>query len=158
MARLNPSHERVPHDPWLDRIRKPRFQAMTAAGLMLVFLLFGFVSRASGAEPNPRFGYQIAATALLLFALGNALFSLGSSNINKYWSASFVSFLALAGLGLLVAKLLTGLWISEAGSYKWIYTVLTFGYLVILSIMSAIRGIVNFAEDEEWSQPRERNR
>ena len=158
MARLNPSHEHVPHDPWMERIRQPRYQAMTAAALMLVFLVLGFGSRLAGAETSERFGYQIAATALLLFGVANALFSLGSDNINKYWSASFVSFLLLAGLGLVVAKVLTGLWISEAGSYKWIYTVLTFGYLVILSIMSAIRGIVNFAEDEEWSQPRERNR
>lgn len=158
MARLDPSHEHVPHDPWMERIRQPKFQAVIAAGLMATFLLFGLVSSVSGAEPNERFGYQVAATALLLFGVANALFSLGAESINKYWSASFVSYLLLAGLGLLVARLLTGLWISEAGSYKWIYTVLTFGYLVILSIMSAIRGIVNFAEDEEWSQPRERNR
>lgn len=131
---------------------------MTAAGLMVLFLVMGLGSSVAGSEVNPRFGYQVAATALLLFGVANALFSLGSENINRYWSASFVSYLLLAGLGLVVAKLLTGLWISEAGSYKWIYTVLTFGYLVILSIMSAIRGIVNFAEDEEWSQPRERNR
>ena len=158
MARLNPSHEQLPPDPWLQRIRRPRFQALVAAGIMLVFLLFGGVSTMTGAGVGDRFGYQIAATALLLFGVANALFSLGSVNINKYWSESFVSYLLLAGLGLLVARVLTGLWIGEAGSYKWIYTVLTFGYLVILSIMSAIRGIVNFAEKEEWSQPRERNR
>ena len=156
--RKNPSHEHLPHDDWMDRIRRPRFQAALAAGLMLAFLILGAASSAAGAGMGDRFGYQIAATALLLFGVANALFSLGSANINKYWSESFVSYLLLAGLGLVVAKLLTGLWIGEAGSYKWIYTVLTFGYLVILSIMSAIRGIVNFAEKEEWSQPRERNR
>ena len=156
--RKNPSHEHLPTDRWLERARRPRYQAMAAAGIMVVFLLFGGVTLLSGAEPGERFGYQVAATALLLFGVANALFSLGAPSINKYWSESFVSYLLLAGFGLVVAKLLTGLWIGEAGSYKWIYTVLTFGYLVLLSIMSAIRGIVNFAETEEWSQPRERNR
>ncbi len=153
----NPSHERLPHVTWVDRLRQPPYQAAAAGALMIVFLLFGVGSSLAGAGLGPRFGYQIAATALLLFGLSNALLSLGAPNINKYWSRSFVSFVLLAGLGLLVARVLTGLWISEAGSYKWIYTVLTFGYLVILSIMSAIRGIVNFAEDEEWSQPRKRD-
>ena len=154
----NPSHEHLPREPWTVLLRRPPYQAGAAAAVMLTFLLLGLGSSLSGAELGPRFGYQIAATALLMFGLGNALLSLGAKSINKYWSSSFVSFLLLAGLGLIVAKVLSGLWISEGGSYKWIYMVLTFGYLVVLSIMSAIRGIVNFAEDEEWSQPRSRDR
>ncbi len=154
---VNPSHEHLPQQPWSEKLRQPLYQAAIAAAVMITFLLFGLGSSLAGAGLGPRFGYQVAATSLLLFGLGNALLSLGATSINKYWGRSFVCFILLAGLGLVVAKLLTGLWISEAGSYKWIYIVLTFGYLVILSIMSMIRGIVNFAEEEEWSQPRKRD-
>jgi len=34
---------------------------------------------------------------------------------------------------------------------------LTVGYLVILSIVSAMKNIVNFAEREEWNEPRQRD-
>lgn len=36
--------------------------------------------------------------------------------------------------------------------------VVTFGYLVFLSIVGFIKRIVEFAQREEWNQPRPRNR
>ena len=124
---------------------------------MLLITLFAGAGLATGADLGERFGYQLAATVLLMFGVANALMSLTTSNVNRYWGASFISYLLLAALGLGVAYLLSGLWISEAGYYRWIYAVLTFGYLALLSIVSMIRGIINFAEHEEWSQPRKRD-
>ena len=47
---------------------------------------------------------------------------------------------------------------NEAGPYKWIYIVVTIGYLVFLCILSAMRKIVDFAQREEWNQPRLRQK
>jgi hypothetical protein len=52
----------------------------------------------------------------------------------------------------------SSLTISEAGSYRWIYVVVTIGYLVFLSLIGVVRIIVEFAQREEWNQPRRRNR
>ena len=141
---------------WFAQLSKPHVQALGALAVMVVFVLVGLGINAAGDGLTDRWGYQTAATAMMMFGVGNALMSLNAPNIGKYWSASFVSYLLLAGIGVVIARLLSGFWLTEAGSYKWIYMVLTFGYLVLLSIVSMMKGIVSFAEREEWSQPRRR--
>ena len=150
-------HEGPVREDWFTRLRQPPAQAVLAAGLMVVFIGFGFATSLSGGEMNERWGYQSAATALLLFGVGNALMSLGAVDVLKYWRRSFVSYVLLGALGIGLAYAYSGLWITEAGFYRFIFMVLTFGYLVLLSIASMMRGIVNFAEREEWSQPRSRD-
>ena len=147
-----------PETLWFARLKRPPIQAAGAAVVLLAFAVIGLAGAAAGPGLGERYGYQVAATTLLLFGVANALLSLSADNVNRYWGASFLSFLALAALGLVVAYALSGLWITEAGSYRWIYAVLTFGYLALLSIVSMIRGIVKFAEHEEWSHPRKRDR
>ena len=48
--------------------------------------------------------------------------------------------------------------ITEAGSYPWIFIVVSFGYLVFLSLMAVLRTVVDFAQREEWTQPRIRRK
>ncbi len=148
--------EGVLRESWFLRLRNPYLQAIVAAAFMLVVILIGGLTLFSGGELSERWAYQTLTTALMIFAVSNALMSLAAPNIGKYWTGSMLSYAALAGLAVLGARLLSGFWIAEAGSYRWIFMVVTFGYGVFLSIMAAIRGIVNFAEGEEWSQPRKR--
>ncbi len=149
--------EGVVRADWFRKLRQPPVQALVAAGFLVIFVLFGGVMRASGGEVSLLWGYQAAATASMLYGVGNALMSLSARNVGKYWSTSFLTYIVLTALGILAAWAYSGLWITEAGSYRWIYMVLTFGYLVLLSIVSMMRGIVHFAEREEWSQPRQRD-
>lgn len=146
----------APND-WVARLRRPPTQAMVGLAVLALFIMFGGLLSLTGGEDDGRWGYQSAATALMLYGVGNALMSLGAENVGKYWSISFVSYAALAAVAIVVARLYSGYWIGEAGSYRWIFMVLTFGYLVLLSIVSLMRGIVSFAEREEWSQPRQRD-
>jgi len=150
--------EGAPKNAWFALLKRPHIQAGLALVALLFFVVLGLVMRAGGGEPGSNWGYQSAATSMMLFGVGNALMSLGAKNVGAYWMRSFLSYILLVGIGLLVAWLYSGLWITEAGSYRWIYMVLTFGYLVLLSIVSMMRGIVQFAEREEWSQPRQRDR
>lgn len=144
-------------EDWFRKLKHPPTQAALAAVVMVVFVGFGLLMSLAGSDLSERWGYQSAATALMIFGVGNALMSLAADNVGKYWSKSFVAYVLLAGLGLLLAWGSSGIWITDAGSYRFIYLVLTFGYLVLLSITSMMRGIVNFAEREEWSQPRRRD-
>jgi uncharacterized membrane protein YtjA (UPF0391 family) len=67
------------------------------------------------------------------------------------------SFLLLAFTGAVLAYLFSGLAIGEAGSYQWIFIVVTICYLIFLTMVNLMKKIVDFAMKEEWNQPRIKN-
>jgi hypothetical protein len=105
---------------------------------------------------DPLFPWSISSAFLLLFALFNSLLSLRADNFAKYWGSSVYSYMALALGSGLAAWLFSGIDLRDAGTYRWIYLVVTFGFLVFLSMVNFMKRIVNFAEKEEWNQPRKR--
>ncbi len=125
---------------------------------VLAFNIGAIMARSLGMEVEQRFPWTIAAAFLLFFAAMNAIYSVFSSNMDKYWTRSILSFVGLAALSALLAQLFSKLTMNEAGSYKWIYIVLTIGYLVFLLMLTAMRKIVDFAQREEWNQPRIRQK
>ncbi len=104
------------------------------------------------------FPWSIATAFSLLFAIFNSLMSLRSDNAMKYWGSSMYSYIGLAAVNGTAAWLFSGIRLSDAGTYRWIYIVVTFGFLVFLSLVNFVRKIVDFAEREEWNQPRIRRR
>jgi len=107
-------------------------------------------------EVGERFPWMTAASFLLFFAIFNSISSVAAKDANKYWTRSMFSFGGLAVASGLAAWGFSQLSIEEAGSYKWIFVVLTFGYLIFLSMMGFLKRIVNFAEKEDWQHPRKR--
>ena len=142
---------------WFSKLKQPPYQAAIGLIFMLFFLAFGGVISVGKGEISSNWGYQSAATGLMLYGVGNALVSITAEDVSKYWISSFISYAVLGGIALLVGWGFSGIALNDAGSYRWIFIVLTFAYLVMLSIISMMRGIVRFAEREEWSQPRERD-
>lgn len=88
----------------------------------------------------------------------NSIYSLSAKDTGKYWSRSMIGFAGLAIFSGLLAWLFSQVSIGDARSYKWIYFVLTFGYLVFLSMMAFMKRVVEFAQKEEWNRPRPRKR
>ncbi len=133
-----------------------------AAGALAAVLLFDIVGSAvfAGSEDLAanRWPWLTAASFLLFFALFNAIMSATSQNLMKYWGRSIYSFMGLAAGSGLLAWAFSGVPIGEAGSYKWIFFVITFGYLVFLSMIAFMKKIVEFAQKEEWTKPRLKNR
>ncbi len=142
-----------------ERPFTPVQQALAAFAGVVVITLLGKLVQVSGMTAiTPRFPWMTAASFMLLFALGNSIFSLTSKDMMKYWGRSIYCFMGLAAASGLVAWLFSSLSINEAGSYRWIYIVVTVGYLVFLGMMAFLRQIVDFAQREEWQHPRIRNR
>lgn len=137
----------------------PLYQAGGALAAVLVFDAIGSgVGAASEEVVSSKWPWLVAASFMLFFALFNAILSATSSNLMKYWGRSIYSFLGLAtGAGLL-AWGFSGIPIGEAGSYKWIFFVVTFGYLVFLSMVAFMKKIVEFAQKEEWNRPKLRQK
>lgn len=132
----------------------PIVQAAGVFALGLVVSLMAKLINALGIlEIGNLFPWMCAAAFLLFFALINSLSSFSADDLNKYWSRSMLSFAGLAISSGLAAYGLSAVSIGEAGSYRWIFIVLTFGYLIFLSIIGLIKTIVEFAEKEDWQSP-----
>lgn len=141
------------------RISNPIIQGLIALALVVLIDLGGKLLEWAGLFTlEQRFPYLTAASILLCFAMFNSLLSLSAPNTLQYWGKSIYSFLGLVFSSISLAWLLSGLRLSEAGSYWWILIVVTFGYLVFLTLVNTIRSIVNFAQKEEWNQPRFRQK
>ncbi|MBI5915096.1 MAG: hypothetical protein HY842_06940 [Bacteroidetes bacterium] len=147
-----------PAGGYYAKLQDPVVQAVVILSAVLLVNTLAAIARSAGMEVEQRFPWTVAASFLLFFATGNSLMSLLAKNADKYWGRSILSFMGLAASAGLLAYLFSSLTMNEAGSYKWIYIVLTVGYLVFLSILNFMKKIVDFAQREEWNQPRPRNR
>ncbi len=138
-----------------DRIHNPVYQAVLAFFLEILLLLFSYVAGLAGwLDYSARIPWILAGTFVLFYALFSSVFSLGAKDMNRYWFLSTSSYAALVFLSSLVAYFFSAMTISEAGSFRFIFIVLTFGYLLFLSIMRALRKIVQLAqhEDDSWKK------
>ncbi|MCB9082257.1 MAG: hypothetical protein H6555_11155 [Lewinellaceae bacterium] len=142
-----------------ERAFNPVFQALITFGGVVVVTIVSVLVKATGLISVPeRFPWMAAAAFMLCYAMFNSVFSLSAPNMAKYWGTSIYSFMGLAIASGFSAYLFSSLTIGEAGSYRWIYVVVTFGYLVFLGMMAFLKNIVQFAQREEWTQPRIRQR
>lgn len=146
-------------ESFLARAYDPILQGLFALGGAILLMLIGQLVLWSGAlEVTARFPWMAIGALMLFYALFNSIFSLSSKDPTKYWGRSLMSFIGLTAIGGTAAWLFSGLSIWEAGSFRWIFVVITLGYLVFLSLVNLMKRIVEFAMKEEWSHPRTRNR
>ena len=141
-----------------SRIKNPVYQAGLVGGSILLCDLILLFAKSIGAAAEQRLPWTISLTFVLFFIILNVLSSLLSKDLDKYWTRSILSFVALALVAAGLAYLFSSQTMSEAGSYRWIFIVLTIGYLVFISIMGMARKIVEYAQREEWNHPRIRKK
>jgi hypothetical protein len=142
-----------------SRLDHPPVLAVVVFVLAFFLMLIGWGLMAAGwLKEDKLYTWSIAAAFMLLYALANSLLSIRVENFMRYWGASMYSYLGLALASGLAAQMFSGVSISQAGSYRWIFFVVTFGFLVFLSLVNFVKRIVRFAEREEWNQPRKRGR
>ncbi len=142
-----------------EKAHHPYMQAIAILGAIVVFILGAKLVKWAGIlEVSATFPWMTVASFLLFFALFNVIFSLAAKDINKYWTQSIMSFVGLVFVAGAFAYMTSSISINEAGSYKWIFMVVTFGYLVFISIMGMMKTIVQFAEREEWQKPKRRKK
>ncbi|MDO8368045.1 MAG: hypothetical protein Q7T20_14685 [Saprospiraceae bacterium] len=142
---------------FFDKLDRPPMQAIAVFLAALVIMGIGWAFTASGIFPFERlFAWSIGSALMLFFAMMNSLLSIRATSFVKYWGASMYSYLALALCTSLAAWGFSGIPLREAGSYRWIYIVVTVGFLVFLSMVNFMKIIVRYAEKEEWHHPRKR--
>ena len=142
-----------------EKSLSPILQAgMVVGSVFLIIIVAKVIKLMNQDAVDDLFPWMITASFMLFFALANSFFVLTAKQLAKYWNQSILAFfLSLIICGLL-AYLFSGISIGDAGSYRWIYIVVSVGYLVFLSLMTFVRTIVEFAMKEEWNQPRARRK
>lgn len=93
--------------------------------------------------------WEIAFAILMGYALFNSIFSLSYHDKTVYFRDSIFCFAALAAAGGFLASYFSGLTMDEAGSFRWLYFVFGFSYLVFISIVNLMRKIIEIAKKQD---------
>jgi hypothetical protein len=144
---------------YLSDLTLPITQVVYILGLILLIMLVAFGLQKTVPDLVSQKFYWLTSTALMLFyAVFNSVACLTSKNMNIYFRDSVYSFAALAVASGYFAYLFSGINIFDAGSYSWLFKVIFIVYLVFMSMIRAMKVIVEFAQKEEWNAPKLKKR
>ena len=126
--------------------RSPFIQGGVIFGVAFLLASLQKLGNITGLIESDKNGAWIIFTSFILFfSIASSLMSLRAENMNKYWGYSIVTFMLILVLSGVFATLYSGLSIDEAGSFRWLFFVMTFGFLVFLSIVRLMKRIVDIA-------------
>lgn len=116
---------------------------LVVLGVIKILQLSGFVAQES------TLSWEVSLMIILIFGVFNSVMGLPYKNQNDYWFYSTLAYIAVAVFGALLSFLFCNLGIDELGPFKWIYIVFTIAYLIFLSIIRAMRKIVQIAQKQD---------
>ena len=125
---------------------QPLFQAAIIFVLVAFLALIDRGSNVSGVGTSTQNSPWILMTACILFyALCSSILSLKAKQANRYWRDAILSFVLLMVASAATATVLSGQSMDEAGSFRWLFVVMSVGYLVFLTIVRLMKKIVDLA-------------
>lgn len=127
----------------------PLMQAGIVLVTALVFMLCWKAAVHFGVDLRQRTPWLISSALMLFFGLFNSVFSLSAEKRFVYWRDSIYAYILLGVLGGLMAWGFSGLTIDEAGSFKWMYFIFTFSFIIFLTIINLMRKIVELAQKQD---------
>jgi hypothetical protein len=116
--------------------------------LLFQFLMFG-INYVSKSTFELRTFYTIPLALILVYAVFNSVLSIAAVDQNRYWGKSILCYAILCIVGFSMAYFLSGINIDEAGAYRWMISVFSFGYLLFLSLISVMKRIVLLAQKQD---------
>lgn len=125
---------------------RPLYQAIIAVVSLIIIMPISMVFIGDG---NPIYYWEIAFAILMCFSLFNAIFSIPYLNRTIYFRNSIFCYAGVAIVTGLMAYFFSGLSLEETGSFRWLYIVFTFSYLVFTSIVNAMRKIIEIAKKQD---------
>lgn len=151
--------ENAQNATFFTRIYNPFLQGGTVLGFVVFAMLSlkGLQIYDNTMDISPYAFWVAVGTGMLVFALFNSIISLSvPTDMNQYWTRSTGTYVVLMVIGGCIAWFFSNMTIDEAGSFRWIFMVVTFGYLLFLSLMRFIKKVVFIAqqEDNRWMNRR----
>jgi hypothetical protein len=133
-----------------NREVNPFIQAAIAVVIQaLALVVVKLVGKSGDGVDDPVLYWEVVFTILLTYMLFNAMLSFPYKMRGQYFMRSLISFVIVAVTGGLLANFFSGITMDEAGSFRWLYLLLTFCYLVFLSIANAIWKIIEMAKKQD---------
>jgi hypothetical protein len=86
---------------------------------------------------------------VLFFIIANALLSINTSKAGIYIRNSIYTYIGLCLAGALISYFLSKTSIDEAGSFKWLFIMLTMVYIIFLALMNTLKVIVTLAKKQD---------
>lgn len=126
--------------------------------LGVIMMLLSLIIKSTGVELEETFIWMIVAACSLLFAGSCSIYAAFNKNFNQFLLHAVVSYLSLVVVMCFLAYFISKIPISKAGTYYKILMVVTFCFLVLLSLVNAVRAIIEYAQKEEWNHPKLRRR
>lgn len=142
-----------PQSSFFTKTYNPIMQGTVIVGFAFVVMVILKIINWIGLSNIPgEIFWIVGGTSILFFAIFNSVLSLSTKDMNQYWTRSIPTYAALMVICGALAYLFSSMTMHEAGTFRWIFMVLTFGYLLFLSIMRFMRKIVEIAqkEDDRW--------
>lgn len=137
-----------------NNAKDPVNQAIIVLSGILIVMIGAFILSKFIADLVTLRFYWLTTTAFLLFfAVFNSVSSLATEDGVKFWGRSMYSYMSLAIVAGLLAWGFSGISIFEAGSYSWLFKVVTVVYIVFMTLVRSMKLIVEFAQKEEWNSP-----
>jgi hypothetical protein len=118
----------------------------------LVCTLIVFLLHASGAiEPKPIRFWEVAFTSVMVFIIFSSALSFSYPNRGQYFMYSIISFIILMIVTGILAAVISGqaIDIGGGGSFRWMYMMFTFSYLVLLIIVNSMSKILEFVKKQD---------
>ena len=128
----------------------PWIQGGLVIGLLLIFDLVSFASDHS--NPSEKFAQSIwtnAVASILFYIIVNSIISLAVENSFFYLRNSIYTYMGICLISGLMSWAISGKSIGEIGSFKWLFIVLSLGYMIFLAIISTMKFIVYLAQKQD---------
>ena len=124
----------------------PLYQVLLVTGMTIVFTLVDKILPHSTTLLEPNSGTWIVGTAMILcFIILNTVVALKIEPIRPYWSKSITFYIGFLAFTYLWCWFLSGKHIDEAGSFRWLWFVLTLVYQIFFAIARSMKRIVDIA-------------
>jgi hypothetical protein len=129
---------------------KPLYQLLLVMAMSIVFSLVDKVLPHHTELLEVNSGSWIVGTAMILcFIILNTVVALRIEPIIPYWSKSVIFYIGLLVFSYGWCYLLSGKGIDDAGSFRWLWLVLTLVYMVFFAIARSMKRIVDYANRQD---------
>lgn len=127
----------------------PWMQAGVGMAGALGFMVVNWLMGLGGVDLGERFPWTAAGAFLLMYTVFNSLNSFNAKSMMVYYRNSMFGYMAMLLVVGFLAQLFSQLSIFEAGTYRWIFIMITVSYFGFIGISSFIRFIFMILQREE---------
>ncbi len=133
-----------------DMYRNPIIMAVGVIILLcfcqLLFLLLGPLLSELIDERSP---WVVSVAMMLFYILFNSISTFSSDKLIENWGRSIYGFMLLAGVGYLLAWLISGKTLTDLDGFKDIILIVLIGFMVLKTIATTIMLIVLFTKKRD---------